>query len=102
MKKYEGVEPRSWMETSGQLCAQVTLSGWKDTHYTGGWVGPRDILDAAEKIQMIHRSSSSKAVIIVTELSRLDDSVQVLQISALGIAVLGPSSSPNTMKTCKL
>jgi hypothetical protein len=45
------------MEVSGQLHAPADLtSGQKVpvTHWTGGWVGPRFGLDAAEKIKIFH------------------------------------------------
>jgi hypothetical protein len=37
------------MEVSGQLHAPASLPPGKDTHWIGGWVGPRAVLDTVVK-----------------------------------------------------
>jgi hypothetical protein len=46
------------MEVSGQIHALAALPPGKrgpDTHWTGGWVGPRAGLDNVEKMKTLHR-----------------------------------------------
>jgi hypothetical protein len=57
------------MEVSGQLYAPAALPPGKDppgTHWKGGWVGPRAVLDAVvkRKIPSPHRESNPRTLIV--------------------------------------
>jgi hypothetical protein len=66
------------MEVSGQLHAPAALPPREratDTHWTGGWVGPRAVLDAVvkRKIPSPHRESNPDLPIVQPIASRYTD-----------------------------
>jgi hypothetical protein len=65
------------MEVSGQLHASAALPPWKEppgTHWIGGWVGPRAVLDAMvkRKIPSSRRESNSRTPIVQPVAQRND------------------------------
>jgi hypothetical protein len=66
------------MGVSGQLHAPTALPPGKEpagTHWIGGWVGPRAVLDVVvkRKIPSPHRESNPRTLIVQTVAQRYTD-----------------------------
>jgi hypothetical protein len=72
------------MEVSRQLHAPPALSPGKapGTHWIGGWVGPRAVLDAVvRKIPSPRRESNPKTLIVQPVVQRCTDwAIQILKL----------------------
>jgi hypothetical protein len=69
--------PRQYMEVSGQLHAPASLPQERapGTHWIGGWVDPRAVLDAVvkSKIPSPHRESNPRTPIVQPVAQRYTD-----------------------------
>jgi hypothetical protein len=66
------------MEVSGQVHAPAALTPGKEplgTHWVGGWVGPRAVLDTVvkRKIPSLHRESNPRTPIVQPAAQRYTD-----------------------------